>query len=192
MSVERPGAGGPITTGLGIGALLFGAIGAFMQLQGALNRAWEVKPDPTQGGIKPAVRIQADLPRLAAAGLGLEDIRLAVVNANVAGPKGAFDGASQSYTIAANDQLAAAEAYRSLVIAYRNGAPVLLRDVANVVDGLENAKVSGWHNGTQAIVVDIRRQPGANVVQTVKNIQAELPLDVVKQALARHLALMIP
>jgi multidrug efflux pump len=129
----------------------------------------------TQGGIKPAVRIQADLSRLAAYGLGLEDIRLAIVNANVAGPKGAFDGASQSYTIAANDQLSAAEAYRTLVIAYRNGAPVILRDIAEVVDGLENSKVSGWHNGTPAIVIDIRRQPGANVVQTVKNIRAELP-----------------
>ena len=129
----------------------------------------------TQGGIKPAVRIQADLPRLAAYGLSLEDIRQAIVNANVAGPKGAFDGAFQSYTIAANDQLAAAEAYRTLVIAYRNSNPVMLRDVAEVVDGLENAKVSGWHNGQQAIIIDIRRQPGANVVQTVQNIQHELP-----------------
>jgi multidrug efflux pump len=129
----------------------------------------------TQGGIKPAVRIQADLPRLAAYGLGLEDIRQAIVNANVAGPKGAFDGAFQSYTIAANDQLAAAEAYRTLVIAYRNGNPVMLRDVAEIVDGLENAKVSGWHNGESAVIIDIRRQPGANVVQTVKNIRAELP-----------------
>jgi multidrug efflux pump len=129
----------------------------------------------TQGGIKPAVRIQADLPRLAAYGLGLEDIRQAIVNANVAGPKGAFDGAFQSYTIAANDQLAAAEAYRTLVIAYRNGNPVMLRDVAEIVDGLENAKVSGWHNGESAVIIDIRRQPGANVVQTVKSIHAELP-----------------
>jgi multidrug efflux pump len=129
----------------------------------------------TQGGIKPAVRIQADLPRLAAYGLGLEDIRQAIVNANVAGPKGAFDGAFQSYTIAANDQLAAAEAYRTLVIAFRNGNPVMLRDVAEVVDGLENAKVSGWHNGEAAVIIDIRRQPGANVVQTVKSIHAELP-----------------
>jgi multidrug efflux pump len=129
----------------------------------------------TQGGIKPAVRIQADLPRLAAYGLSLEDIRQAIVNANVAGPKGAFDGAYQSYTIAANDQLAAAEAYRTLVIAYRNQNPVMLRDVAEVVDGLENAKVSGWYNNQQAVIIDIRRQPGANVVQTVKNIQAELP-----------------
>src|SRR6478735_2112996 len=121
----------------------------------------------TQGGIKPAVRIQADLPRLAAYGLSLEDIRQAIVNANVAGPKGAFDGAFQSYTIAANDQLAAAEAYRTLIIAYRNQNPVMLRDVADVVDGLENAKVSGWYNNTQAVIIDIRRQPGANVVQTV-------------------------
>jgi multidrug efflux pump len=129
----------------------------------------------TQGGIKPAVRIQADLPRLAAYGLSLEDIRQAIVNANVAGPKGAFDGAFQSYTIAANDQLAAAEAYRTLIIAYRNQNPVMLRDVADVIDGLENAKVSGWFNNTQAVIIDIRRQPGANVVQTVQNIQKELP-----------------
>ena len=121
------------------------------------------------------MRIQVDLPRLAAYGFSLEDIRQAIVNANVAGPKGAFDGAAQSYTIAANDQLAAADAYRTLVIAYRNSAPVMLRDVAEVVDGLENAKVSGWHNGEQAVVIDIRRQPGANVVATVQNIQAELP-----------------
>jgi multidrug efflux pump len=129
----------------------------------------------TQGGIKPAVRIQVDLPRLAAYGLSLEDIRQSIVNANVAGPKGAFDGAFQSYTIAANDQLAAAEAYRTLVIAYRNSNPVMLRDVAEIIDGLENAKVSGWYNGQQAVIIDIRRQPGANVVQTVANIQHELP-----------------
>ena len=129
----------------------------------------------TQGGIKPAVRIQVDLARLAAYGFSLEDIRQAIVNANVAGPKGAFDGASQSYTIAANDQLAAAEAYRTLVIAYRNSNPVMLRDVAEVVDGLENSKVAGFANGQPAVVIDIRRQPGANVVQTVQNIRNELP-----------------
>ena len=129
----------------------------------------------TQGGIKPAVRIQADLPRLANYGLGLEDIRLAITNANVAGAKGAFDGATQSYTIAANDQLLVAESYRSLVLAYRNNAPVMLRDVAKVIDGLENTKVSGWYNGEAAVIIDIRRQPGANVVQTVQNVRAELP-----------------
>src|SRR5262245_7877975 len=129
----------------------------------------------TPGGMKPAVRIQVDLARLAAYGFSLEDIRQAIVNANVARPKGAFGGAAQSYTIAANDQLAAAEAYRTLVIAYRNQNPVMLRDVADVIDGLENTKVSGWYNNQQAVIIDIRRQPGANVVQTVKNIQAELP-----------------
>ena len=129
----------------------------------------------TQGGIKPAVRIQVDLPRLAAYGFALEDIRQAIVNANVAGAKGAFDGASQSYTIAANDQLEAAQAYRMMVLAYRNNNPVLLRDVAEVVDGLENAKVAGVADGQPAVVIDIRRQPGANVVQTVQNIRSELP-----------------
>src|SRR6476619_3330564 len=129
----------------------------------------------THGAIKPAVRIQVDLPRLAAYGMSLEDIRQAIVNANVAGPKGAFDGAFQSYTIAANDQLAAAEAYRTQVIAYRNQNPVMLRDIADVIDGLENAKVSGWYDSQPAVVIDVRRQPGANVVQTVKNIQKELP-----------------
>ena len=83
------------------------------------------------------------------------------------GPKGALDGAHQSYTIAANDQIAAAEAYRNIVIAYRNSAPVLLKDVAEVVDGLENTKVGGWYNGKPAVVVDIQRQPGANVIETV-------------------------
>src|ERR1700754_3142852 len=84
-----------------------------------------------QGGLKPAIRIQSDLSLLPAYGIALEDLRASIVNANVAGPKGAFDGPSQSYTIAANDQIAAAEAYRTLIIAYRNGAPVLLKDVAD-------------------------------------------------------------
>ena len=128
-----------------------------------------------QGGIRPAVRIQADLARLAAYGLGLEDVRAAIAGANVAGPKGALDGQHQSYTIAANDQLAVAAAYKSVVVTYRNGAPVLLGDVANVIDGLENSKVSGWFNGASAVVIDIQRQPGANVIDTVKGVLAELP-----------------
>src|SRR5262245_12698163 len=128
-----------------------------------------------QGGIRPAVRIQADLARVAAYGISLEDIRLAVSGANVSGPKGALDGVHQSYTIAANDQLAAASAYRTLTIAYRNGAPVLLGDVARVVDGLENAKVGGWFNGVPAVILDIQRQPGANVIDPVARIRAELP-----------------
>ncbi|WGS02074.1 efflux RND transporter permease subunit [Bradyrhizobium sp. ISRA443] len=128
-----------------------------------------------EGGIRPAVRIQADLARLAAYGIGLEDLRFAISNANVAGPKGSFDGAHQSYTIAANDQIAVADAYRSVVVTYRNGAPVLLTDVANVLDGLEDTKVGGWYDGTPAVIVDVQRQPGANVIETVQRVQAELP-----------------
>jgi len=128
-----------------------------------------------QGGIRPAVRIQADLSRLASYGISLEDLRQAIVGANVSGPKGALDGAHQSYTIAANDQLAAAEAYRSLVVAYRNNAPVLLGDVAQVVDGLENAKVGGWFRGVPAVIIDVQRQPGANVIETVDRVKAVLP-----------------
>jgi multidrug efflux pump len=128
-----------------------------------------------EGGIRPAVRIQADLARLAAYGVGLEDLRFAISNANVAGPKGSFDGAHQSYTIAANDQIAAADAYRSVVVTYRNGAPVLLSNVANVLDGLENTKVGGWYEGTPAVIVDVQRQPGANVIETVQRVRAELP-----------------
>ena len=128
-----------------------------------------------QGGLKPAVRIQADLARLAAYGIALEDLRATIAGANVAGPKGALDGASQSYTIAANDQITVAEAYRPIVIAYRNGAPVLLSDVADIIDGLENNKVGGWYQGIPAVILDIQRQPGFNVIETVQRIRAELP-----------------
>src|SRR5215217_7408558 len=108
-----------------------------------------------QGGIRPAVRIQVDLARLANYGIGLEDIRQVIVAANVAGPKGSLDGAHQSYTISSNDQILAADAYANVVVTYRNGAPVLLKDVADIVDG--------------------PRQPGANVIETVQRIQRELP-----------------
>ena len=128
-----------------------------------------------QGGIKPAVRIQADLSRLAAYGIALEDLRTAIVGANVSGAKGALDGAQQSYTIAANDQLATANAYRSITVAYRNSAPVLLSDVADVVDGLENNQVGATYQGKPAIVIDIQRQPGANVIETVQRLRSELP-----------------
>jgi len=128
-----------------------------------------------EGGIRPAVRIQADLARLAAYGLSMSDLRLAIAAANVAGPKGSLDGSHQSYTIAANDQIASAEAYKSVTIAYRNNAPVLLKDVAEVIDSLENTKVGGWYQGTPAIIIDVNRQPGANVIDTVARIKAELP-----------------
>ena len=128
-----------------------------------------------QGNIRPAIRVQADLSRLANYGISLEELRNVIVAANVSGAKGALDGAHQSYTIAANDQLAAAEAYRTIIVTYRNGAPVLLRDVANIVDGLENNKVAGFYQGKPAIVVDIQKQPGANVIETVQRIKNELP-----------------
>jgi multidrug efflux pump len=128
-----------------------------------------------QGGIKPAIRIQADLARLGANRLGLEDLRFAIVGANVAGAKGSLDGARQAYTIDANDQIANAEAYRNIVVAYRNGAPIVLKDVADVVEGLENSRVGGWYQGEPAVIVDVQRQPGANIIATVDLIGKELP-----------------
>ncbi len=128
-----------------------------------------------QGGIRPAIRIQADLSRLAAYGLALEDVRTAIVGANVAGPKGSLDGAHQSYTIAANDQITSVAVYKDIVVAFRNGAPVKISDVADVIDGLENTKVGAWYHGQPSIVVDVQRQPGANVIETVQRIRAELP-----------------
>ncbi len=128
-----------------------------------------------EGGVRPAVRIEADVSRLAAYGLSMSDLDSAIVGANVAGPKGSLDGAHQSYTIAANDQITSAEAYRDIVVAYRSGAPVRLRDVATVSEGLENARVGGWYKGTPAVVIDVQRQPGANVIETVDRLKAELP-----------------
>ncbi len=128
-----------------------------------------------EGGIKPAIRIQADLARLASYKIGMEDLRAAIVAANVAGSKGALDGSQQSYTIAANDQISVASAYKTIVVAYRSGAPVLLQDVAQVIDGLENARVGGWYRGQPAVIVDVQRQPGANIIATVDLVKKELP-----------------
>ncbi|MCB1510492.1 MAG: efflux RND transporter permease subunit [Hyphomicrobiaceae bacterium] len=128
-----------------------------------------------EGGIKPAVRIQVDLSRLAAYGLSMADLRTAIVAANVAGPKGSLDGAAQTYTITSNDQITSAEQYRTVVVAWRNGAPVYLTDVAAVTDGLENTKVGGWYKGRTAVIINIQRQPGANVIETVDRIVRELP-----------------
>jgi len=98
-------------------------------------------------------------------GLALEDLRTAIVGANVAGAKGALDGAHQSYTIAANDQILDSGAYKAIIVAFRNGAPVLLSDIADVVEGLENAKVGAAYGGSSAIVIDVQRQPGVNVIE---------------------------
>jgi multidrug efflux pump len=127
------------------------------------------------GGLKPAVRIQADLARMAAYGIGMEDLRAAIAAANVSGPKGSLDGALQAYTIAANDQITEASAYKPVIVAYRNGAPVKIVDIARIVDGLENDKAAAWYQGTPAVVLDIQRQPGANVIDVVQQIKREIP-----------------
>src|ERR1700745_1676339 len=98
----------------------------------------------------------------------MEDLRGAISLANVAGPKGSLDGSQQSYTIASNDQITVADAYKEVVVAYRNGAPVLLSDGAQGGDGLENTKGGGWFRGVPAVIIDVQRQPGANVIETVK------------------------
>jgi multidrug efflux pump len=144
------------------------------QLAQKLSQVSGVGHVSVEGGVRPAVRIKADFVRLNAYGLGLEDLRNAIATANVAGPKGALDGPQQSYTLAANDQITAASAYRDVVIAYRNGGPVTIGAVADVLDGLENDKIGGWFNGKPAVIVDIQRQPGANVVETVGRVTTEL------------------
>jgi len=127
------------------------------------------------GGQKPAVRIQANPTALASYGLSLEDLRAALVQANVDQAKGVIDGSRQSYTIGANDQLFSSDQYKPIVVAYRNGAPVRLRDVANVIDGTENTWLAAWMNLTPAVIVNIQRQPGANIISVVDRIKKLLP-----------------
>ena len=127
------------------------------------------------GGQRPAVRIQANVQALATRNLSLDQLRSAIAAANVNGAKGSFDGPTRSWSIDANDQLATADDYKKLIIAYRDNAPVRLSDVANVVDSSENTRLGAWMNRTPAIVVDVQRQPGANVIGTVDAIKAALP-----------------
>jgi multidrug efflux pump len=127
------------------------------------------------GGQKPAVRIQANPTALASYGLSLEDLRASLVQANVDQAKGVIDGQRQSYTIGANDQLFSSEQYKPIVIAYRNGAPVRLSDVANVIDGTENDQLAAWMNLTPAVIMNIQRQPGANIISVVDRIKKLLP-----------------
>jgi multidrug efflux pump len=127
------------------------------------------------GGQKPAVRIQANPTALASYGLSLEDLRAALVQANVDQAKGVIDGSRQSYTIGANDQLFSSEQYKPIVIAYHNGAPVRVSDVATVIDGTENRQLAAWMNLTPAVIVNIQRQPGANIISVVDRIKKILP-----------------
>jgi len=127
------------------------------------------------GGLRPAVRIQVNYRQLAAYGLNIDDLRTSLATANVNTPKGNFDGPSQAYTINANDQIRKASDYNDLVVAYRNGAPVKLSDVAHATEGAENTKLAAWMNTDQAIILNIQRQPGANVIEVVDHIQKLLP-----------------
>jgi multidrug efflux pump len=127
------------------------------------------------GGQRPAVRVQINPRALAANGLNIDDLRTTLGNANVNTPKGGFDGPTQATTINANDQIQSASQYADVVIAYRNGGPVHLRDVATVVNGAENTKLGAWANATPAVVLNIQRQPGANVIAVVDTIKRLLP-----------------
>jgi multidrug efflux pump len=127
------------------------------------------------GGQKPAIRIQANPARLAANSLTLEDLRAAVASASVNQAKGSLDGPRQAFTIGANDQLVSSEQYRNLVIAYRNGAPVHLSDVADTIDDAENVRQAAWMGTEPAVIVNIQRQPGANLIQVVDRVKRLLP-----------------
>ena len=116
------------------------------------------------GGQRPAVRIQANPQALAAHGLNLRSLRAVIAAANVNQPKGNFDGPERSFMLDANDQLRSPQAYRDLIVAYRDGAPLGCRDVADVVDGAENRRLSAWANELPAVLVNVQRQPGANVI----------------------------
>ncbi len=127
------------------------------------------------GGQRPAVRIQANPRALGAYGLSLEDLRTVIANANVNQAKGSFDGPTRASTIDANDQLRSAAEYLDLIVAYKNGSPLRLRDVAIAVDDAENTRLAAWANDKAAIVVNIQRQPGANVIEVVDRVKALLP-----------------
>ncbi len=127
------------------------------------------------GGQKPAVRVQVNPTELAAYGINLEDVRNALTGNSLNSAKGNFDGPAQDYTINANDQLQTSKDYRSVVVAYRNNAPVMLTSVARVIDGVENTELAAWVNTTPAVIVNIQRQPAANTIQVVDSIEKLLP-----------------
>jgi multidrug efflux pump len=127
------------------------------------------------GGQRPAVRIRADIRKLAAYGLNIDDLRTTLGNANINTPKGNFDGSMRAYTINANDQIRNASDYKQLIVAYKNGSPVRLGDIGDVIDGAQNDKLGAWMNEVPAIILNIQRQPGANVISVVERIKALLP-----------------
>jgi multidrug efflux pump len=127
------------------------------------------------GGQKPAVRVQVNPTALSSYGLTMEDVRTAIAQSNVNQAKGTFDGSRQSYSIGANDQLLSSDQYRPVIVAYKNGAPVHLSDIANVIDDIENVKQAAWMNETPAVILNIQRQPGANIIAVVDRVKTLLP-----------------
>ena len=144
-------------------------------LQPKLSQIDGVGKVTVQGNMKAAIRVRADPARLASYGLSMEDVRTSVAAANVSGAKGGFDGPRQAIALGANDQILSPDQYRGLVIAYRNAAPVRLSDVGSVVGGVENNRVAAQYNGHDAVLIDVQRQPGANIVATVDRLKTELP-----------------
>jgi hydrophobe/amphiphile efflux-1 (HAE1) family protein len=128
-----------------------------------------------EGNQKPAVRVRVNPAAIASLGLSLEDVRNALIQSSVNAPKGSFDGARQSYAINANDQIFSAADYCNVIIAYRNGAPVRVADLGDAVDNVENVRMASWVGGKPAVLVDIQRQPGANIIQTADAVKALLP-----------------
>ena len=127
------------------------------------------------GGQRPAVRIQANPSALASLGLSLDDLRIGIASANVNQAKGSFDGAQRASTIDANDQLRTVAEYQNLIVAWKNGNPLRLKDVAQIVDGAENQRLAAWADRAPAVILNIQRQPGANVIETVDRVKALLP-----------------
>jgi multidrug efflux pump len=127
------------------------------------------------GGQRPAVRVQVNPKAVASNNLSLDDVRTAIAAANVNGAKGSFDGPQRAYTIDSNGQLKSAAEYKNIIVAYRNGAPVVLSDVADIIDDAENVRLAAWMNDAPAVIMNIQRQPGANVIEVVDRIKALLP-----------------
>ena len=128
-----------------------------------------------EGNQKPAVRVRMNPAALASLGIGFEDIRTALTQNNINAPKGSFDGARQSFAIGANDQILNAEGFANIIVAYRNGSPVRLGDLGQVIDDVENVRLAGWVGQKPAVILDIQRQPGANIIETANRVKALLP-----------------
>ncbi len=128
-----------------------------------------------EGNQKPAVRVRINPAAIASLGLSLEDVRTALTQNNINAPKGSFDGPRQSYAIGANDQILSAEEYRPVIVAYTNGSPVRLGDIGEVIDNVENVRLAGWVGNTPSVIMDIQRQPGANIIETADRVKALLP-----------------